>query len=116
MFQNTAGVGFEINPFADQGPGFYDMSRIMGLTWAEFITNLDPNAGLQESDLQWPPYTRQGRQRVIFNGTGAWVDRDESRQTAWDYINSIQEHIGAVKDNGIYSSSGIYQKLMRDPP
>lgn len=88
----------------------------MGLTWAEFITNLDPNAGLQESDLQWPPYTRQGRQRVIFNGTGAWVDRDESRQTAWDYINSIQEHIGAVKDNGIYSSSGIYQKLMRDPP
>ena len=93
VFQNTAGVGFEVNPFANQGPDFYHMSRIMGLTWAGFITHLDPNVGLQKSNLRWPPYTRQGRQKMIFNGTGAWIDRGELRPAAWEYINSIQHSV-----------------------
>ncbi|KAI1756701.1 putative carboxylesterase [Xylaria castorea] len=48
VFQNFDGVGWDVNPFSGKGEGLRNMSRIMGIMWAGFITSLDPNHSILE--------------------------------------------------------------------
>ncbi|KAI8946262.1 Alpha/Beta hydrolase protein [Xylaria longipes] len=60
VFQNFDGIGLDVNPFEGKGDGLRDMSRLIGIMWAGFITELDPNAGLSRDDIilvvlfEWP--------------------------------------------------------------
>jgi carboxylesterase type B len=93
VFQSFDGVGWDTNPFAGKGEGLRQMSHLMGITWAGFITALDPNIGLHRHHLAWPKYSKAARLTMVFNHTGSWVERDERRSEAVDYINSIQQSV-----------------------
>ncbi|KAJ9155739.1 Galactose-1-phosphate uridylyltransferase [Pleurostoma richardsiae] len=99
LLQNAHGLGFAINPFsgANDNAAFRDMARLMGIMWAGFIVDLDPNAGLTEanggSGLRWPKFSRARRERMVFNSTGPWVERDFARLEAMSFISDIQHSI-----------------------
>ncbi|KAF7865728.1 hypothetical protein EAF04_005894 [Stromatinia cepivora] len=93
VFQNVDGIGFNVNPFEGKGEGFHSMSRLVGIMWAGFITSLDPNVGLKDSDPAWPKYSSDMRQRIVFNETGSWVEKEDTRVEALEYINSIQHTV-----------------------
>lgn len=90
LFQNTQGLGFQVNPFAGKGESFYQMSHLMAVMWAGFITPMDPNVGLMVGDPRWPKYTLEARKRILFTENGSWVEEDRSQESELGYINSIQ--------------------------
>ncbi|KAH7028787.1 putative carboxylesterase, type B [Microdochium trichocladiopsis] len=91
LFQNTAGLGFDQNPFSNQEPGYLKMSRMMGIAWAGFIAELDPNRGLSEFNLSWPLYSLGRKESMIFDSSECRVERESDQRTrALDYINGIQ--------------------------
>lgn len=95
VFQNVDGVGFLSDPFKGQPQGYHDMTRIMGLTWASFITHMDPNTGLNTKTPLWPEYSAEGGPvNIVFNETCvSAIEPDTYRTDAMNYINEIQHSI-----------------------
>jgi cholinesterase len=95
VFQNTLGVGFEVNPFLGKSRGFYDVASAMGTMWASFITHLDPNAGPEQAG--WEKWTAEAPRSMVFNETGPfWMESSEpdaARREAWNYINELQQAV-----------------------
>lgn len=89
LFQNTQGLGFQVNPFAGKGEDFYQMSHLMGVMWAGFITEMNSNVGLKMGGQRWPEYILDVRERIVFTKSGSWVEGDRSRGAGMEYINSI---------------------------
>ncbi|RYC57963.1 hypothetical protein CHU98_g8257 [Xylaria longipes] len=93
VFQNFDGIGWDVNPFEGKGDGLRDMSRLIGIMWAGFITELDPNAGLSRDDPRWTRYSKTTRMQMVFNANGSLLKRDQRRPEALDYINTIQSTV-----------------------
>jgi carboxylesterase type B len=102
VLQNVGGGGFFINPFSGMNDNdeFRNMAKVMGIMWAGFIVSLDPNVGfanptttMGENVQQWPRFSREKRERMVFNSTGVWVEQDFARLEAMEYINRIQAGI-----------------------
>lgn len=95
VFQNFDGLGFypSVNPFEGRDLGYFEMTRAVGLMWAGFITQLNPNAAFE--DEPWPRSTVGTPKHVIFNETAPyfWAEDDTVRREATDYINGIQHSI-----------------------
>ncbi|KAK9772387.1 putative Carboxylic ester hydrolase [Seiridium cardinale] len=94
VFQNFEGVGFsqEKNPMLGKGKGYIDMSKAIGLMWAGLITHLDPNYAFENET--WPRSSTRSPQNIVFNETGPyWIEDDNNRRVATDYINSIQHSV-----------------------
>lgn len=90
VFQNFGGLGYEqnMNIFEGRSPDFFEMSKVIGLMWAGFITQLDPNAAFDAET--WPKYNMDHPQNIVFNETGPyWIEEDTVRSNATDYIISI---------------------------
>ena len=98
VFQNIQGDGFLSgeNPFEGKDESYFRLTEVVGLMWAGFITNLDPNVGLRRKGVRdpWPEYTVDRPRSIVFNETGPyWVEPDTRRREATDYINSIQHSL-----------------------
>ncbi|GIC92886.1 uncharacterized protein Aud_009361 [Aspergillus udagawae] len=93
VFQNFDGIGWDVNPFTGKGEGLRQMSHLIGIMWAGFITAMDPNIGLNQHDPVWPKYSEATRLTMVFNENGSWVEKDERRSEALEYINSVQQSV-----------------------
>ncbi|KAH8882979.1 cholinesterase [Thozetella sp. PMI_491] len=98
VFLNFEGAGLEPgeNPFQGRNQSFYDLSRTMALMFAGFITQLDPNAAFANGrdPKPWLKYTVEEPRNIVFNETGPyWMEVDDVRREATDYINSIQDTV-----------------------
>ena len=99
LLQNLDGLGLPINPFSDfnDNENFRRMARLMGAMWAGFIVHLDPNAGMKGGnnavDVYWPKFSRERRERMVFNSTGPWLEQDFNRIEAMRYISRIQHSV-----------------------
>ncbi|KAH1289350.1 hypothetical protein KXW98_007752 [Aspergillus fumigatus] len=93
VFQNFDGIGWDVNPFTGKGDGLRQMSHLIGIMWAGFITAMDPNIGLDQHDPAWPKYSETTRLTMVFNGNGSWVEKDERRSVALEYINSVAQSV-----------------------
>ena len=93
VFQNFGGLGYRRNPFEGKGDGYYDMSRLIGLMWAGFITKLDPNAAVTGYGVSWPPYGAGRPQNIVFSESGPKLEQDTYRGEAMSYVNKIQHSV-----------------------
>lgn len=59
VFQNFDGIGWDVNPFTGKGDGLRQMSHLIGIMWAGFITAMDPNIGLISMTRRGPSTQRQ---------------------------------------------------------
>ncbi|KAK9424049.1 putative Carboxylic ester hydrolase [Seiridium unicorne] len=94
VFQNFNGLGYEKdrNIFEGRSPAYFEMSKAIGLMWAGFITQLDPNAAFDGQ--VWPKYNVDHPQNIVFNETGPyWIEEDTARSSATDYIISEQASV-----------------------
>lgn len=88
LFQNLDGLGFDGNSFLGKDPAYYEMSKLMGTMWAGFITNLDPNAGLESSGYYWPKYELGNRQAFVFDERNVGMTvQDNYREDSIHYIS-----------------------------
>jgi hypothetical protein len=59
--------------------------------------HLDPNAGMKGEnntvDVYWPKFSRERRERMVFNSTGPWLEQDFNRIEAMKYISRIQHSV-----------------------
>ncbi|KAH8888938.1 cholinesterase [Thozetella sp. PMI_491] len=94
VFQNYNGEGFwpDPNPFEGRTSGYFDMAKAIGLMWAGFITQLDPNHAFEGEP--WPKYNPDAPRQMVFNETGPfWVEDDLLRKDATDYIYNIMQSV-----------------------
>ncbi|XBQ90683.1 hypothetical protein V6000_006237 [Aspergillus fumigatus] len=93
VFQNFDGIGWDVNPFTGKGDSLRQMSHLIGIMWAGFITVMDLNIGLDQHDPAWPKYSETTRLTMVFNRNGSWVEKDERRSVALEYINSVAQSV-----------------------
>jgi hypothetical protein len=92
VFDNTAGVGYAVDPFANEtSPAYAALAKTMSTAWVNFVTGLDPNGAAPGGGLglaggsPWPSYNATsgggvGRGVVwSVNGTGSYVEPDSFR-------------------------------------
>jgi carboxylesterase type B len=92
VFDNTLGLGYEVNPFQGKPQSYYTLSKIMSCMWVSFIHDLDPNNHGQKDVPRWPVYVNgaggaaisgnggDGKDFVFHaNGTGSYVESDTWR-------------------------------------
>lgn len=94
VLQNSNGLGYSLskNIFEDRTSAYFEMSKTMGLMWAGFITQLDPNAAFYGEP--WPRYNVDAPRNIVFNETGPfWTEEDTERRNATDYILSISQSV-----------------------
>ena len=88
LFQNLDGLGFDRNSLHGKGPGYYEMSSLMGTMWAGFITTLDPNAVLKQGVYNWPRYESVNRHTLVFDEVNVGLTiQDTYREDALRYIS-----------------------------
>ncbi len=78
--------------FQGRTPGFFEMAKVMGLMWAGFITQLDPNAAFDGEP--WPRYSVDDPRNIIFNEMRPyWIEEDTVQRNATDYVISVQQAV-----------------------
>ncbi|KAF9250349.1 hypothetical protein DTO013E5_246 [Penicillium roqueforti] len=96
IFQNLDGLGFDGNSFHGKGPGYYEMSSLMGTMWAGFITTLDPNAGLKQGVYNWPKYESVNRDTLVFDEVNVGLTIQDTYRA--DALRYISENFAGVFD------------------
>jgi len=61
VFDNTNGVGYATNPFANLSQSYLDLASLMSKSWVSFVVDQDPNSYRASQGYaslgQWPVYT-----------------------------------------------------------
>lgn len=94
VFDNTNGLGYDLNPFADGQQSYIDLARLMSSSWASFIHDLDPNGfdGRFSGAEVWPVYSLAAPQNLVWDANAtslAIVEEDSFRK---DGIRWILDH------------------------
>lgn len=83
VFDNTNGIGYATNPFANKPESFKALAKTMSRAWANFFVSLDPNGSSGVEGLSWPAYDiRYGGgvgQGIVFDETKSYVEMDSWR-------------------------------------
>ena len=97
VFNNVQGLGYAVNPFADRGPSYANLSKLMSCSWASFVHDLDPNSFRSSSvgkDIvgqaaPWPTYGNgsQAMNIVWDANVTSFAERDDFRAKGIDLIN-----------------------------
>ncbi|CAN8098798.1 unnamed protein product [Discula destructiva] len=99
VFNNTQGLGYTTNPFANTTDAFHALAKGMSAAWVNFVTGLDPNgpAGSAIPGLDaWPVYnvTSGGGvgKNVVFDIAGSYPEWDNYRAEGiqWMIENSLE--------------------------
>lgn len=97
VFDNTLGVGYDVNPFGGNdstAAALPALAKAMSNAWVRFFTTLDPN-GPGGLAVEWPVYsTSTGggvAQNVVFDVNGSYVEQDVFRAEgmSWMIENSL---------------------------
>lgn len=71
VFDNTAGLGYDVNPFAGQPQSYVELATLMSSSWASFIAELDPNSWRKswsrKGTPEWPKYKGKAPQDIVFD-------------------------------------------------
>lgn len=92
VFDNTQGLGYDVNPFADQSDADYNLAELMSKSWASFIHDLDPNGfeGRFEGADAWPRYSLDQPQNMVWDAnatdTLAYAEADTWRAEGIQFI------------------------------
>lgn len=98
VFDNTDGLGYATNPFANTTAAFPALAKTMSTAWVNFVTGLDPNGpnGLGITGLEaWPVYNASAGggvgKELIFDVNGSYAAWDNYRAEGiqWMIDNSL---------------------------
>jgi cholinesterase len=91
VFYNTQNLGYHSGaPFSGVPASYYALSQMMTSMWASFIHDLDPNTGINNSDIHWAPYDHASPGNFVFDANvTSYMEADTWRKAGIDYINSI---------------------------
>lgn len=87
VFYNLNGVGYAINPFANESDAFPHLAKIMSDAWINFVVRQDPNSaqgvGLS-GNASWPVYNASagggvGQNIVWSTKHGNYIEFDSFR-------------------------------------
>jgi carboxylesterase type B len=99
VFDNTRGVGYEANPFANNTETLVALAKTMSTAWVNFITGQDPNGskGLSlPGGVTWPAYnTTAGGgvgQNLVWTDKGSFVEMDRWRAEGMNFF--IENSLG----------------------
>lgn len=91
VFGNTAGRGYEVNPFAGAPKRYFELAEEMPRRWIAFIASGNPNVkGLPA----WSTYGAL-QHSLVFEGnvTKSWVERDIFRKKGMDALYSVVDEL-----------------------
>ncbi|KAI1495428.1 Alpha/Beta hydrolase protein [Biscogniauxia marginata] len=90
VFNNTQGLGYSVDPFANKPETFKELADMMSKMWVSFIHSGNPN--LRDDSRQcatWPQYTPDNPNNFVFdvNVTNlSYVDTDDYRKPGISYL------------------------------
>lgn len=98
VFDNTLGLGYAQNPFANESDAFPALAKTMSNAWVNFVVGLDPNGakglGIAGVDA-WPVYNASEGggvgKNIVFSINGSFTERDNYRAEGieWMIENSL---------------------------
>jgi hypothetical protein len=100
VFDNTNGMGYDVNPFAGKPATYVSLANYMSASWASFISDLDPNAWLggysRSSTPEWPCYDNNKPQNIVWDGNLTALAEIEDDTFRADGIKLIIDNLATV--------------------
>jgi carboxylesterase type B len=82
VFENTAGLGYDVSPFAGQPQSYFDLATLMRSNWASFINDLNPNSWVEswsrKATPEWPKYTTRSPKDIVFDANVPALTKSEA--------------------------------------
>ncbi|KAH7342187.1 Alpha/Beta hydrolase protein [Rhexocercosporidium sp. MPI-PUGE-AT-0058] len=88
VFNNTLGIGYATNPFANTTRAFEDLAVQMSRSWVAFVTTLDPNNHGLQGVNSWPVYNATTGEDFVFTvNSSSFAEPDTFRAEAISWIS-----------------------------